>query len=259
MNKAIAMVDHPDRSDSLHSVGVIVLAKFPTAGRVKTRLTPAIPTSVAASVHRCFLLHLVRRIQSLKPAELIVYFDPPDAQELMRTLLAHLEPLTFMPQVAGDLGVRIGHALDIVGKRHSRTLLLAVDSPDVPRQHILNCARATADAQVVLGLAEDGGYWCIGSRNDVDAGALLSKDIAWSTDRTAADTIAQAQKLGYSTWTGESWDDVDQPADLIRLLGRLSISAQDDNRELYRELTAILPEEFLSRARPQIRTAIPAL
>ena len=160
-------------------------------------------------------------------------------------LLAPLEPVTLIPQVSGDLGKRIGDVLTIVGGRHERAILLAVDSPDVPAQHIMKCAAATRDAQVVLGLADDGGYWCIGARNDIAPAELLGTNIAWSTDRTAADTLASARRLGYSTWAGEKWDDVDRPEDLIHLLARLAASGHDDDRSLHRELLAILPEGFV--------------
>jgi uncharacterized protein len=231
---------------TLVGVAVIVLAKYPAAGRVKTRLIPAIGAEAAAKVHACCLLHVVRRLQMLQPRELIVCFDPPEQQEPMRGLLESCGAIALCPQTSGDLGRRIADAAGNVAQRHRRSLLLAVDSPDVPADSILAAAQATSDAQVVLGLADDGGYWCIGLRDDVDPRALLHEGIEWSSDRTAADTVARARQLGYSTWTGEPWDDLDRPADLKRLMARIAQSSDAEDRALYHSLAEILPGEFVS-------------
>ena len=193
-----------DAGLSLAGVAVVILSKFPAAGKVKTRLTSAISPDQAAAVHRCFLLHLVRRIHQLGPAELIVCFDPPEALGAMRDLLGQPEQASLVPQVSGDLGRRIAHALAFATEAHSRVILLAVDSPDVPTNHLIQCAAATADSQVVLGLADDGGYWCIGIRNDVDAAALLHSGIEWSTERAAEQTLANCAAVRLQHLRGPS-------------------------------------------------------
>src|SRR5581483_10825361 len=79
------------QSSDLHplcDVAIIVLAKFPTPGKAKTRLIPAIGAESAAKVHACCLLHVVKRMQALAPAELIVCFDPPEQREPMQHMLA---------------------------------------------------------------------------------------------------------------------------------------------------------------------------
>lgn len=232
----------------LAEVAVVLLSKFPAPGKVKTRLTPAITPEQAAGVHRCFLLHLLRRMQRLGPAELIVYFDPPDARAAMADLLTESGNVSLVAQIGGDLGRRIAHIATLAGAAHRRMLLMAVDSPDVPTDHLLKSAAATADAQVVLGLADDGGYWCIGIRSDVDPAALLHDGIAWSTDRTAEQTLDNARRLGYTISAGNRWDDVDQPDDLRRLMTRLQQSPDPGDEELNRELRRLLPPDFLRPA-----------
>jgi len=238
--------DHSKTDSPLAGVAVVVLSKFPAAGKVKTRLAPAISFDRAAAVHRCFLLHMVRRVHQLGPAELIINFDPPEAREAMRDLLDHGANNSFLPQAGGDLGRRIAHVATIAGKSHRRVLMLGVDSPDVPIDHLIQCAAATRDSQVILGLADDGGYWCIGLRNDVDAAALLHDGIEWSTDRAAEHTLANARRLGYSISAGNPWDDVDQPQDLRRIVARLANSTDDDDRHLLAELRQVLPADFIS-------------
>ena len=237
--------DHSKTNSPLAGVAVVLISKFPAAGKVKTRLAPAISLDQAAAAHRCFLLHTVRRVHQLGPAELIINFDPPEARAAMRDLLDHGASYSLVAQSDGDLGRRIAHIATTVGKSHRRILVLGVDSPDVPTGHLIQCAAATMDSQVVLGLADDGGYWCIGLRNDVDAGALLHDGIEWSTDGTAKHTLANARRLGYSVSAGNPWDDVDQPEDLRRLVTRLGSSTDDNDRQLLAELRHALPADFI--------------
>jgi len=244
----VSELDRSNSSSSFAEVAVVLLSKFPAAGKVKTRLTPAISPDQAAGVHRCFLLHMARRINRLGAAELIVCFDPPDARAAMNDLLADCGKVSLEAQVGGDLGWRIAHVIATVGRSHRRVLVLAVDSPDVPTAHLLNCVAATADTQVVLGLADDGGYWCLGVRAEIDAAALLHAGIEWSTDRTAEHTLANARHLGYSNSAGNSWDDVDQPQDLRKLVARLEQSTDAEDRELHGELCRLLPVDFLRPA-----------
>jgi rSAM/selenodomain-associated transferase 1 len=225
---------------SLAPVAFVVISKYPTPGRVKTRLTPALTPQQAADVHRIFLLHLLRRLRSLAPAELIVCHDPPESREPFTDLLADFGPQTLLPQSAGDLGHRLAAIAATVLQRHPRIVLLGVDSPDLPDTHLRGIAESPARADVSLGLATDGGYWAIGLRAGVDPAALLDANIDWSTHRTAAQTLHNAHTLGYRTEADFRWDDVDEPQDLRRLINRLALSQAPDDVTLRTNLLPIL-------------------
>lgn len=229
----------------LATTAIVVVSKFPAPGKVKTRLTGEITAECAAGVHRAFLLHVCRRLVALAPAELIVLFDPPESRDAMVQLLDGVGAMRFEGQVNGDLGQRIAHGLAIATTEYPHAMLLAVDSPDVPSSHLLNCASALTDADTVLGLSEDGGYWCIGARAGVEFAKWLHSDIEWSTERTAEQTLAAAQRLGYSTHASQMWDDVDRPDDLRRLLRRLAANEGTLDARLLDELRAVLPATFL--------------
>ena len=224
---------------SLADVAVVLISKFPAPGKVKTRLTSAFTPKQAADVHRAFLLHLVRRLRTLMPAELFVYFDPPDARDAMADLLAEHAPIKLIPQVPGDLGMRLAHVASVVGQTHRRMLILAVDSPDVPIAHIRLAAQLAATSDVSIGPADDGGYWYLGLSNKVDAAALLHTGIDWSTATTAAQTLTNARTMHYRVAMGGRWDDVDRPEDLRTLMKRLHTSSDADDRELLNVLLQI--------------------
>jgi uncharacterized protein len=230
---------------SLAPVAFVIISKYPTPGRVKTRLTPVLTPQQAADLHRTFLLHLLRRLRSLNPAELIVCHDPPEAREPFAHLLADFGPPTLLPQITGDLGHRLAAIAATVLQRHRRIVLLGVDSPDLPDTHLRGIAELTARADVSLGLATDGGYWAIGLRAGVDPAALLHANIDWSTHRTAAQTLHNAHALGYRTDADLSWDDIDEPNDLRRLLNRLASSDAPADITLRTHLLSTLPATSL--------------
>ncbi|HEY7115550.1 MAG TPA: TIGR04282 family arsenosugar biosynthesis glycosyltransferase [Tepidisphaeraceae bacterium] len=230
----------------LSSIAVILMAKHPTPGRVKTRLTSGLSPEVAAQVHRLFLQHLVERLSRLNPAELVICFDPPEQAIPMRALFDHGgDRLTFVPQCAGDLGARIAAAARDLAVRHRRLLVLGVDSPDVPLGHLFKAVELTERSPVSLSPANDGGYWSLGLQKHVDFDRLLSA-IPWSSGDEATATLKSADALGHTAATGLAWDDVDHPADLRRLIARLTHSDAAADRQLLVNLLHILPEQWLS-------------
>jgi rSAM/selenodomain-associated transferase 1 len=228
----------------LSRLAIVVMTKHPTPGKVKTRLTPDLTPEQAASVHATFLKHITTRLARLNPAELTICFDPPDQLEAMRALF-DTSPLTFLPQCPGDLGARIADAAHQLFPRHDRLLFLGVDSPDLPLTHLFKAAELTEKTAVSLSPTTDGGYWSLGLSRNIDAAALLN-NIPWSTGREAMATLQAAEDLGYASVTGLAWDDVDHPADLRRLLTRLSQSDAPADRELLSQLRHVLPPGWCS-------------
>jgi rSAM/selenodomain-associated transferase 1 len=220
------------------------MAKHPTPGKVKTRLNPDLTPTQSATVHACFLKHLTTRLTRLNPAELIICFDPPEQLDAMRALF-DVRPLTFLPQSPGDLGARIATAAATLFPRHDRLLFLGVDSPDLPLPHLFKAAELTGQAAVSLSPTTDGGYWSLGLTKEIDPAALLN-NIPWSTGREAMATLQAAEDLGYASVTGLAWDDVDHPADLRRLLTRLSQSDAPADRDLLSSLRQVLPPGWCS-------------
>jgi hypothetical protein len=228
---------------SLEQIIVAVITKYPEPGKVKTRLTAALSPEHASRVHRVFLTHVVGRLKRFKPQALKIIYDPPDKLASMRDLLKTSDEL--LPQCPGDLGARLAHAADEIRASTGRAVLIfAVDSPDLPAVHIRRAAALLDDADVVLGPAEDGGYWCIGLSPRVDARRLLG-DIAWSSGRERAQTRARAEALGYGVAEGDLWDDIDRPEDLKRLCRRLKHADDADDRQLMERLN-FLPKDMWS-------------
>jgi rSAM/selenodomain-associated transferase 1 len=191
-------------------VAVVVLAKYPTAGRVKTRLAAHIGDEAAADLYEAFVRDLARRLRTLGCP---VWWAVTPAR---RRFAALVRSRRCFPQRGRDLGARMDHASRVVAARTGGpVLVLGADAPHVALPALAAAARALArGADVVLGPAADGGYWLIGLRRPWRA---LFDDVAWSTPGVAAATRGRIRRLGLrGTEVALGWD-VDEPRDLARL------------------------------------------
>jgi rSAM/selenodomain-associated transferase 1 len=120
-------------------------------------------------------------------------------------------------QRGGDLGARMANlATDLLAAGHSAVLIVGSDVPTVPVSHLAEAARGLAEdaADLVLGPAEDGGYYLIGLRRPAPA---LFSDVAWGTAAVFEVTLARARALDLRVHLLPPWHDVDTAADLARL------------------------------------------
>jgi len=196
------------------AITLAVFAKAPLPGRVKTRL--ALPPGEAARLYAAFVRDTLGKAAALGPP-ICVFYDSD------RALLEPLAPdgIRWADQDGGDLGARLARV-------PAPCLILGTDSPHLPPSVLRAALDALPRFDVVLGPAEDGGYYLIGLR---DRQPLLFDDIAWSTDAVMAQTLARASALGLSVFQTPPWYDLDTPADLRRLaraLEAVPLGSEDD-------------------------------
>lgn len=191
--------------------------KLPRPGAVKTRLAAEIGAEAAASVYRSVA---ERVLEATAPApgeyERLVFFDPPDALAAVR---AWLPGVRLLPQSEGDLGTRMANAFARAFARGAtRVAIVGTDAPDVSRETVRDALDALAAADVVLGPAEDGGYYLLALKEPRPA---LFEGIAWSTPTVAAETRARAAAAGLSLRELPALRDVDTREDLDHFRGRI--------------------------------------
>jgi rSAM/selenodomain-associated transferase 1 len=164
--------------------------KSPSRGRAKTRIAAVVGAARAAEIYRALVERLLQGIAALDRVEL--HYTPSGAR---REIRCWLRPgWSAQPQAAGDLGARLTAAFDgafAAGTR--RVCIIGSDCPEVTAADIHRAWRKLRDHDLVLGPAEDGGYWLIGLGAPQPG---LFVGMPWSTSAVLERTVARAGELG---------------------------------------------------------------
>jgi rSAM/selenodomain-associated transferase 1 len=203
-------------------IPILVLAKAPDPGQVKTRLVPPLTEGAAAVL----AARLARRMLATAcgagtgPVELRC---APDTRHPFFELCKRQLGVALAPQGKGELGTRMGRAFRETLSSRAGALLVGTDVPDATEADFRIAASALADgADAVLGPATDGGYWLLGLRRHDPS---LFADMPWGTERVAALTRARMSALGWRVVELAARDDLDRPEDLARLRLRAGADA----------------------------------
>jgi rSAM/selenodomain-associated transferase 1 len=215
---------------------IAVMAKAPRPNHVKTRLVPPLTPHEAASLNACFLRDVTENIREAARAVPIagfVAYAPAGHEALFNGMLA---PGTDLVLADGSIEVSSGvngfgrsllHAAQsLLADGYGAVCLLNSDSPTLPTAFLCEAAEALARPgdRMVLGGADDGGYYLIGLKTPH---AALFTDVTWSTDEVSAQTLAQAVTLGLEVVSLPTWFDVDDAASLTRLVDDLAAEQAD--------------------------------
>ncbi|MCA9628879.1 MAG: TIGR04282 family arsenosugar biosynthesis glycosyltransferase [Myxococcales bacterium] len=191
---------------------ILVFAKQPRPGHVKTRLAPRVSADAAAEFALAGLHDTLRIARGVAPVELAWDGDLDALPRLP-------SPVPVSQQAQGDLGSRMGAAFEThLAQGASWVLALGTDSPGLPRTALEAACRWLDHARApraVLGPSNDGGYWLIG----VSAWQPhLLTDLPWSVPTTLAATRERLEARGYAYRELAEYFDVDEPQDLERLV-----------------------------------------
>jgi hypothetical protein len=219
-----------------HPNALLTVAKRPAPGRTKTRLTPPLTPEQASALYECLLrdtLDLMRCVPDVQPA---IAFLP--AEE--RAYFAALAPdFDLVIQQGDSLGERLDHAL--TGALHAgyqRAVIMNSDGPTLPLACLTGAFDALANgADVVLGPADDGGYYLIGLRRPAPR---LLREVRMSTPDVLADTLTIAALERLRVELLPVWYDVDDAASLTRLRAELATASPDIARHTSAFLTALI-------------------
>ena len=191
---------------------ILIFAKAPEPGRVKTRLIPALSPRGAADLHARLLADTVARLASAGPAPVELWCAPDPAcapfPELANRLL-----LPLYAQRGADLGERMLDAAVDALTRSGAVVLVGTDCPLLEKTYLAQALAALRGVDAVLGPAEDGGYFLLGLKQSAPE---LFFDIPWGTDRVAAITRDRMDALGWEWAELPPLWDLDRPDDLVR-------------------------------------------
>jgi uncharacterized protein len=202
--------------------GMAVMAKAPRVGDVKTRLVPPLHAEEAAALSGAFLADAAENIlvaAALASIAGYVAYAPAGSESVVRALLP--PAIRLLPPRREGLGAGLfDAAADLLAAGHQAVCLVNGDSPNLPTAALIAAfdTLASSGDRVVLGPAEDGGYYLIGLKAPH---ARLFEDIAWSTSAVLSQTRERAVSLGLDTVQLPSWYDVDDLLSLRRLIAEL--------------------------------------
>jgi rSAM/selenodomain-associated transferase 1 len=210
---------------------IAVMAKAPRIGAAKTRLVPPLSAAEAAALSACFIRDAVENIAAAAQQVAIegyIAFSPLGAEAEFAPLLAQGTRLLLSRRTG--LGASLYDAAeDLLAAGYGAACLVNSDSPTLPTSLLADAARALSAPgdRIVLGPAEDGGYYLIGLKQ---AHVRLFDDIAWSTPLVFAQTVERACEIGLEPLVLPMWYDVDDVASLQRLTAELLGEADKSDR-----------------------------
>lgn len=216
---------------------LIIFAKEPVPGQVKTRLVPPLSPEEAAELYQCFLLDVLEEMQRLTDVALALAYTPVDARPFFQELVS--PQMRLVPQTGSDLGERLSAACHWALSSGFRAVMIRnSDSPDLPRELVMQAGELLRNdqAQVVLGPAPDGGYYLVGLT--VPPGDFF-QGIAWSTDTVLDETLDRVRGRGLSVHLLPPWIDIDSFLDLQRFAQRSLLPGQPGWRS-YRKARELL-------------------
>jgi uncharacterized protein len=197
---------------------LLVIAKKPTPGQTKTRLTPPLTADAAAALYECFLADTLDLVRCVPETDHLIAFLPAEARAYFVALAPDFE---LVLQEGAGLGERLDHALTACLYRgYERVAIMNSDGPTLPAGYLVAAfERLRNGADITLGPAQDGGYYLIGLKQPAPR---LLREVRMSTPNVLADTLALAAEEGLQVELLPAWYDVDEAADLARLARELA-------------------------------------
>lgn len=192
---------------------LVVVAKAPLKGSVKTRLSPYLSPADAATLYECLLADIVAKLEKHKESKFWLAFAAGGEDYFCQKYPA----TRLLVQRGKDLGERLHHVfVDLFRRGYSEIVIADSDSPTVPLSSIDQAfTQLSKDGtDLVLGPSDDGGYYLIGLKRPTER---LFLDIRWSTDSVLATTIERARELALTVGLLSPAYDIDVLEDLRRL------------------------------------------
>ena len=196
------------------TTSLVIFARSPVPGAVKTRLQSRYTPDQAAAIYRAFIKDTVDAARKANVDGRFVACDPPGAEAELSDLAG--PGWVLFPQVCADLGERMyraaRHCFDLGA---GRVVIVGTDVPSLPPRRIDGAFNLLAEHEIVLGPSVDGGYYLVGLSTPIRE---IFRDIDWSTEHVLAQTLERARALRLTVGILPSWYDVDTPEQLDHLV-----------------------------------------
>jgi len=197
---------------------LVVVAKAPVPGEVKTRLYPKLTIDEATDLYRCFLQDRIKEIGRLTEIDLAISYTPEESKEYFSRFITN--GFHLFPQRGKNLGERLSNIFkDKLADKYDAVSIIDSDTPDLPRSIVQQSFQLLMSNGVdaVFGPCDDGGYYLVAMRRPQPD---LFQHIPWSTEAVLAATLERASAIGLKAELLPRWNDLDTFEDLIEFYNR---------------------------------------
>ena len=194
---------------------IIVFAKAPIIGHVKTRLAINLDKTLVVGIYKNFGLDILQKIKSIR-IQYKIFYDPPGTEHLMSGWLG--TDNKFILQQGTDLGERMKNAFTTMFEdSFTRVVIIGTDFPDLPVKYIRKAFTGLEKRNAVIGPTVDGGYYLIGF-NKASFLPHAFDNMPWGSNRVFKNTMALFNEINLSVHVLPMWRDVDTYHDLKDLI-----------------------------------------
>lgn len=194
---------------------LIVFAREPRAGQVKTRLAAHLGGSAAADVYAQLLTRTLRLAERSRFSTRYLFAEDTSQMDYFAARLA-VDTWQVRAQCQGDIGQRMHHAIQSVLPQHDFVVLIGSDIADSEKSDLDQAWTLLSSGfnSAVVGPSVDGGYWLIGLR---ESQPMIFRDIPWSTDTVFQTTMTRMAGVGLEVGCLAPRHDIDEVEDLRHL------------------------------------------
>ena len=204
----------------LKNNAVILFARDPILGQVKTRLSSSLDDETILRLYICFLEDSLEKIRLVDNTDCFVGISPSSLSGFFNGIEG--SDTRLFNQQGKDLGDKMRQAfVDRFADGYKKVVIIGSDSPSLPVSYINEAL--TSDKDLILGPSTDGGYYLIAMTGKVSA---VFDGVAWGTGHVLDETLDRVKKAGVSLELLPVWYDVDLPEDLKFLKTHLELITQ---------------------------------
>jgi len=195
---------------------LVIMAKAPRPGSVKTRLAESLSLKAVTELYRCLLNDTIALAQGLDHVEVAIMCPASDVQELSRAVAKTVRIVAQSGQgLAAGLTSVFAH---FATRDHQRVIAFNSDSPHLPASVLETAFDVLEASDLVVGPTHDGGYYLVGAR--ASHPSLFANDRMGTANALEA-LMTRTRALGLSVHLTEPFYDIDVAADLSQLAGEL--------------------------------------
>lgn len=197
---------------------LVIVAKEPVPGKVKTRLSSHLSARQAAQLYSLSIQDMVEEMTHLTGNSLAIAYTPEMAAPVFKKMIP--QTIRLFTQQGVDLGERLANIFQrMFDEGYDQVHIVNSDSPDLSNHLVKQSMTLLNNPQTdaVFGPCDDGGYYLVGLRRPIPE---LFTQIPWSTDEVLQKTLERAQQLGLHCNLLGAWYDIDTYDDILRFLAR---------------------------------------